>query len=102
MKKRFKSIQIPLVTAICLFVLALPGYLRSTNLSETKFVSSDLFFENPDQENGLPDSGENALKVFGQTAFFTMFLLGANLSEQSSYLFSQAFSLHQKTLVLRC
>jgi len=102
MKKRFKSIEIPLVIAICLFVLALPGYLRSTNLSETKFASSDLFFENPDQEKGLPDSGENESKVFGQTAFLTIFLLGTNLSEQSSYLFSQTFSLHQKTFVLRC
>ena len=86
---------------ICFFILALPGYLRSTSLSETKFASSDLGFENPSQENGLPDN-ENELKVFGQTAFFPLFLLDTNLSEQSSHLFSQTFSLHQKTFVLRC
>jgi hypothetical protein len=101
MKKRFKSMQIFLVIVICLFVLALPGYLRSTHFPETKFASSDLGFENPSQENGLPDN-ENELKVFGQAAFFTIFLLGTNLSEQSSHLFSQTFSLHQKTFVLRC
>ena len=101
MKKRFKSIQIFLVIAISLFILAFPAYLRCTNLSETKFASSDLGFENPDQENGLPDN-ENELKVFGPTAFFTIFLLGTNLFEQSSHLFSQALSLRQKTFVLRC
>jgi hypothetical protein len=101
MKKRFKSIQILLVMVISFFILALPGYLRSTNWSETKVASSDLGFENPSQENGLPDN-ETELKVFGQTAFFPVFLLGTNLSEQSSHLSCQAFSLHQKTFVLRC
>jgi hypothetical protein len=101
MKKRFKSIQISLVIAVCLFILALPAYLRCTNLSETKFASSDLGFEYPNQENGLPDN-ENDLKVFGPTSFFTIFLLGINLFKQSSRLFSQTLSLCQKPFVLRC
>ena len=84
-----------------LFILALPAYLRCTNLSETKFASSDLGFENPGQENGLPDNG-NELKVLGPTAFFTTFLLSTILFERSSHLFSQALSLRQKTFVLRC
>jgi len=101
MKKRFKRIQFFLVIAISLFILALPAYLRCTNLSETKFASSDLGFENPGQENGLSDNG-NGLKVFGPSAFFTLFLLSTNLFEQSSHLFSQVLSLRQKTPVLRC
>jgi flagellar basal body-associated protein FliL len=101
MKKRFKSIQIFLVIAISLFILALPAYLRCTNLSQTKSVSSDLSFENPDQEEALPDN-EKQLKVFGPTAFFTTFLLSTNLFDRSSHLFSQALSLRQKTFVLRC
>jgi flagellar basal body-associated protein FliL len=101
MKKRFKSIQIFLVIAISLFILALPAYLRCTNLSETKFASSELGFENSGQENGLPDNA-NELKVFGPTAFFTTFLLSTNLFVRSSHLFSQALSLRQKTFVLRC
>jgi hypothetical protein len=101
MEKRFKRIHIFLVIAICFSILAIPAYLRCTQLSQTKFVSSDLSFENPDQEEGLPDSGKE-LKVFGPTAFFTLFLLGINLSEQSSHLFSPALSLRQGAFVLRC
>ena len=101
MKKRFKSIQMFLVIAISLFILALPAYLRCTNLSETKFASSDLSFEKPDQENGPSDYG-NELKVFGPTALSITFLPGTNLFEQSSHSFSQALSLHQKTFVPLC
>ena len=101
MKKRFERIRFFLVIAISLFILALPAYLRCTNLTETKFASSDIGFENPDQEEGLPNN-ENELKVFGPTAVFTTFLLVTNLFEQSSQLFSQAPFLRQKTFVLRC
>jgi len=101
MKKRFKGIEIFLVIAISLFILALPAYLRCTQLSQTKFVSSDLSFENPGQEEGLPDN-EKELKVYGPSALLIIFLLGTNLFEQSSYLFSRALSLRQRIVVLRC
>jgi hypothetical protein len=101
MKKRFERIRFFLVIAISLFILALPAYLRCTNLTETKFASSDLGFENPDQENGLFDT-ENELKVFGPTSVFTIFLLVTNLFDQSSHLFSQTLSFRQRTFVLRC
>jgi hypothetical protein len=101
MKKRFKRIQIFLVIVVSLFILALPAYLRCTQLSQTKFVSSDLSLENPDQAEGLPDN-EKELKVYGPSTLLTMFLLGVNLFEQSSYLFSQALSLRQRIVVLRC
>ena len=101
MKKRFESIQIFLVIAISLFILAIPAYLRCTSLSETKFVSFDLSFENPDQKDG-PLDNENEWKVFGSTAFSIIFLLGTNLFERFSHLFSQALSLRQKPFVLRC
>ena len=45
-----------------------------TNFSKTKFASSDLYFENPDQEFGLPDSRENELKVFGPSVLSILFL----------------------------
>jgi len=101
MKKRFKGIQFFLVIAISLFILALPTYLRCTELPQTKFFSSDLGFENPDQEEGLPDN-EKELKVYGPSAFLIIFLLGINLFEQSSYLFPQGLSLRQRIVVLRC
>ena len=93
--------QIFLIIAISLFILALPAYLRHANLSEIKFASTDLGFENPDQENRVPDD-EKELKAFGPTGLFTIFILGTHLSERPSHLFSQILSLGQKTLILRC
>ena len=101
MKKGFENRQIFLAIAISLFILALPAYLRCTNLSETKFISFDLSFENSDQKDG-PFDNQNGLRVFGPPAFFAIFLLDTNLFERSSHLFSQALSLRQKTFVLLC
>jgi hypothetical protein len=101
MKKRFSGIQILLVITISLFILALPDYLRYTHLSQTKFVSSDLGFEDPEQEEGLADN-EKELKVYEPSAFLIIFLLGTNLLEQYSYLFPKALSFRQRIVVLRC
>jgi hypothetical protein len=101
MKKIFKGIQILPVIVISLFILALPAYLRCSQPSQTKFVSSDLGFENPDQKEGLPDN-EKELKGHGPSTVLIMFLLGSNPFEQSSYLFSQVLSLRQRVVVLRC
>jgi len=101
MKKRSEKIQIFLGIAIFFIILALPAYLRCTQLSQSKFVSSDLGFESRDQEEGLPDN-EKELKVFGPSAFPINSLLSTNLFEQSSYLLPQALSLRQRIVVLRC
>ena len=101
MRKKFKRIQILPVIAISLFILALPAYLRCSQPSQTKFVSSDLSFENPDQKEGLPDH-EKEWKGYGPSALLIMFLLGSNPFEQSSYLFSQMLSLRQRIAVLHC
>jgi hypothetical protein len=101
MKKGMKRIQILLGIAISLFILALPAYLRCTQPSQSKFISSDLSFEDSGQEEGLPDS-EKELKVFGSSGLLIIFDLGTNLFEQSFHLFSQRVSLHQETFVLRC
>ena len=101
MKKGMKRIQILIGIAISLFILALPAYLRCTQPSQSRFISSDLSFEDPGQEEGLPDS-EKELKVYGSGALLIIFDLGTNLFEQSFHFFSQTLSLHQKTSVLRC
>ena len=101
MKNRFKRIQILPVIAISLFILALPAYLHCTRPLQTKFVSSDLSFENPDQNEGLLDN-EKELKGYGPSALFMTFLLGGIRFEHSSYLFSQVLSLRQRIVVLRC
>jgi len=101
MKKRFKGIQFFLVIAISLFILALPAYLRCTQLAPIKSVSSDLSFENPNQEEELPDN-EKELKVYGPSASLVISLLGTNLLELPFHLFPQALSLRQRIVVLRC
>ena len=101
MKKRSKRIQILLGIAVSFFILALPAYLRCTQLSQSKFVSSDLGFESSDQEEALPDT-EKELKVFGPNAFPINFLLATNVFDQSSYVLPQALSLRQGIVVLRC
>jgi hypothetical protein len=102
MKERIRKIQTPLVIAICLFVMTLPAYLHCTDFPVARFASSDLFFQSPDQENGLFDSGKNESKVFGLIAFFTIFFLATHLSSECSHLFSCPLSLLQKTSPLRC
>jgi hypothetical protein len=101
MKKRFKKIQIILVTAISLFIMALPAYLRYTKLLQTQFVSSDLSFANPDREEGLPDN-EKKMEGFELSYILMMSFWVTNLFEQSSHLFPRSFFLCQKTLFLRC
>jgi hypothetical protein len=101
MKERFKGIQIFLVIAISLFILAFPAYLRCNELSQIKFIRSDLSFEDPDQEEELSNK-EKELKGFVPTAFFTVFLLGIKLLDPSSHLFPLSLSLRQETLILRC
>ncbi len=101
MNKKFKRTRIFLVIAISLFILVLPAYLRYTHLLQTKFVSSDLSFENPVQEEGVPDN-DKELKVYGSSALLTIFLLGPNLFELPFHLFPQALSLRQRIVVLRC
>ncbi len=101
MEKRFKGMRIFVIIAISLFILALPAYLRCTRLSQIKFVSSDLGFENPVQEEGMPDP-QKELKVYGRMILLIIFLLGANLFELCFHLFSQTVSFHQRIVVLRC
>jgi hypothetical protein len=101
MKRRFKRIQILPVIAISLFILVLPAYLHCARSSQTKFASSDLSFENPDQKEGLLDN-EKELKGYGPSTLLIMFLLRSNPFEQSSYLFSRVLSLRQRIVVLRC
>jgi len=90
-----------LVIAISFCILAFPVYLRCNQLSQSKFLSTDLSFENLDQEGGLPDN-EKELRAYGPSALLIIFHLGTNLFEQSSHLSSQKLSLLQRTFVLRC
>ena len=100
MEKRLRRTESCLVLAICLSILALPTYFRSNRLSQTKLVSSDLSFERPGQEEGLPD--HEKVKAFRPAAFFTRSLLDTHISEPPSHLLSHTLSPRQKKSVLRC
>ena len=90
-----------LFIAISAFLLAHSAYLYSIHLSQIEPISSDMAFENQDQEERLPDS-EKGLKMYGSSALLIIFRLGTNLPERSSHLFSQTLSLGQNPFVLRC
>jgi len=101
MEKRYRRIERLLAIAICFSILAFPACLRGNKLLQTKFIPSDLSFENLDQEGGLPDH-EKEVKVFRPTVFPQLFLLGAPVFEQSFQSFSHTRSPRQDNLVLRC
>ena len=100
MKKTFEGTQIFLFIAVSFFILALPAYLHYNQLPQIKFVSSDLSFENPNQEEGLANS-ERELKVYGSSAFLIVFHPATHLFEHAPHLF-QALSLQQRIIILRC
>ena len=101
MKKTDHWIQIFLVIAISSFILAFSTYLRWTQLSQAKFVSSDLIYESRDQEERLSDSQKEP-KVCGSSAPLITFHSNTHPFEQSFPLFSETLPLRQKAFVLRC
>ena len=99
MKK--KLIQISLVMVICAFTLVFPAYLRCSNLAGGKLISTDLSFENPDQEDVFFGQ-QNESQAFVSIVFLIKLPLGTNLFDQiSPFCFLTSF-LDQKTLILRC
>jgi len=101
MKKRFDKLQIPLLLILSLLLAVLPSYLCCSKPAQGKFVSSDLSFENPAQEESVPVN-QRELKVYRPTDLPRIFLFGICSIEQASQLLAQPLSLHQKTPVLRC
>jgi hypothetical protein len=96
-----KPIQILLVIVISAFTLFSPAYLRCSNLAGAKFLSTDLSFENPDQEDVFLGQ-QNQSKTFVSTVLLIKLLPGTDLHGQTSRFCSLASFLDQKTLILRC
>jgi hypothetical protein len=99
MKRRL--IQIFLVIIISLFIPISLAYLNYYNLAKADFISLDLSFENPDQENLLLDQ-QNESKVFILSAFSILFPSGINLLKKFPPFFLTMCFSDQKTFVLRC
>jgi hypothetical protein len=96
-----KLIQISLVIVICAFTLLFPAYIRCSNLAGAKLLSTDLSFENPDQEDVFFGQ-QNESKTFFSIVFLIELPPGTNLFDQISHFCSLTSFLDQKTSILRC
>jgi hypothetical protein len=93
--------QIFLVIAAFAFILIFPAYSCCSNLAGVKLLSTDLSFENPDQDDIFSDQ-HNQLKAFVSSVFTIKLLPKTIPFDQISRFWLQTASLDQKTLILRC
>ena len=96
-----RSIQILLVVVVSFFILFFPAYFHYAHLSEITFFSTDLSFENPDQNDQIQEQ-QHGSASFSLSVFPTLLLPEANPFTQFYDFFSSALSLGQKTSLLRC
>jgi hypothetical protein len=96
-----KPIQTFLVIAISAFILVFPAYLRSSNLAGVRLFSTDLSFENPDQDDIFPYQ-HNQSKAFVSSVLTIKLLPGTILFDQISRFWFLVSILDQKALLLRC
>jgi len=99
MKRRLT--QVFLAILITLSVSLLSAYLDYYDLAEADFLSRNISFENPDQENLLMDQ-QIEFKVFISSVFSLIFHEVIDLSGHlPHFTFPQPF-FDQKTIILRC
>lgn len=98
---RKRMIQIVLVFLISFSILLLSAYLDYCDLREADFLSRDISFENPDQDNLLTDQ-HNESKVLISSAFPIGFPPGIDFLEPFSLFNFPTYSPDSKTFVLRC
>ena len=99
---RTRPHQMFYVIVIFLSVLLLPAYLWCSELAEADLFSTDLSFDNPDQDDQSFVGHQNHLETFVSSVFFIMFLSGADPFEQALNSSPRLPSLDQKTCILRC
>jgi len=101
MKKRLRLTQFFLAILISIFIPLFSAFLDYYELADADFLSRNINFENPDQENLLIDQHDE-FKVFISCASPNRFLPELELLEQFPLSPSATCSLDQKTFVLRC
>ena len=93
-------IQTFLPIAISLFILVFPFYSRCSYFAEANLFSTDLGFENPDQDDQFVDQQQDASKAF-VLAFLPFGLFPkAGVFEHSPYFFSQTPFLNHGMLLV--
>ena len=99
MKVKLPRILIALTISFLVFLF--PAYLRFADLADDDLFSSDLSFENPDDDNRL--IGEHKeLKVFASTTFIDKLFLEINTFEHIACFPFSIDPFDPKPLVLRC
>ena len=99
MKRRLT--QIVLVVFITLSMSLLLAYRDYCDLAEADFLSCNMRFENPDQENLLADQQIES-KVFISSGFSLVIHGIIDLSRHLPRLTFERSSFDQKTSILRC
>lgn len=97
---RLKHIHLALMLGISLFIPVFLAYSLYVDLSETVLLSSDMSFEDPDDED--LSTCRNEFKVFVPTVSFNPLLTGTHFGKGSSLLSSPLTSHTEISSVLRC
>jgi hypothetical protein len=99
MKKR--PIQIFLAILISCYIFVFPAYFRYSALSDIDLFSTDLNYENSDQDDQL-DVQQHESDAFPSNALSIPFLPEANFFVEFSYCLFQLASFDQRACILRC
>ena len=99
MKPKVSRIFIALTISLLIFLF--PAYLRFADLADDDLFSSDLSFENPDEDNPLINQ-DKELKVFVSATFFDIFFVEINTFERIPCFSFLIDPFDQKPFVLRC
>ena len=99
MKAKLSRIFITLTISLLIFLF--PAYLRFADLADDDLFSSDLSFENPDDDNPLIDQ-DKELKVFVSATLFDILFLEINTFEHIPCFSFLIDPFDPKPFVLRC
>ncbi len=101
MMRRLGEVYVFLILVVSFFVLGFPACFHSWISAETDVYSTDLSFENPD-EDPLPTDPPHELKIPATHGWIHVFFLNATVSEQLAVTPFEEPSLDEKTPTLRC
>lgn len=99
MKAKLSQIFVALTISLLIFLF--PAYLRFADLADDDLFSSDLSFENPDEDNPLIDQHKGS-KVFVSATFFDISFLEINTFEYIPRFSFLIDPFDQRPFVLRC
>ena len=96
---RLKHIHLVLMVGISIFIPLFVAYSVYVDLSETVLLSSDMSFEDADDEDS--STSQNEFKVFAPTLSSNLLPPWTHLARGSSLFLSPLTSYAQRTPVLR-